>query len=221
MIQARYRTDYVGEFVVVDTVIANGSSTQTREWISNPITNHHISNRAAAIGSRSYSHKFQHQRLQRHRGGLLGKKRLQTYGTGDLWRDMTFDFFVTSDYTELKTLTETDYDQRCTVYSTARACLNHPGRLYLVPYMPALSDLALPIYLAAFDGHAEVFLLGYNLETPAVSRNWTHDVDSVFVAYAGTKFWLVGVAANMPETWRSHSNVECMNLRDFISYCDI
>lgn len=221
MIQSRYRADYTGEFVIVDTVIANGSTVQTREWIDNPIINHHISNRAAVIGSRCYSHKFQHQRLQKHRGGLLGKKRLQTYGTSDLWRDMKFDFFVTSDPDQLKDLTLADYDKNSTVYSTARACINHPGRLYLVPYMPPVSDIALPIYLAAFDGHAEVFLLGYNLETPALSRNWVQDVDQVLAAYAGTKFWLIGVEANMPEIWRNHSNVACMNLRTFISYCDI
>ena len=99
MIESRYRRDYSGEFVITEIRIADGRSQQTREWIPNVIENHHISGRAAVIGSRTDQERFKYQRLQRHRGGLLGKKRLQTYGTGDLWQDMAFDFFVTLFYT--------------------------------------------------------------------------------------------------------------------------
>ena len=221
MITARYRRDYGGEFVVLETRIANGASNQVREWIPNAIQNHHISGRAAVIGSRTLSHRFQYQRLQRHRGGLLGKKRLQTYGTGDLWHDMKFDFFVSTDRSHIERITQQGYDRRSTIYTNARMCIDHTGRLYLVPFMPQIDVLAMPVYLAAFDGHTEVFLLGYCLETLAQSRNWISDIDSVFAAYTGTAFVLVGVAGNMPESWRCHSNVRCMNTREFVSYCDV
>ena len=221
MIQARYRRDYDGEFVVVETKLAEGKREQTREWIANPIVNHHTSGRAAVIGSRAMSHRFQYQRLQRHRGGLLGKKRLQTYGTADLWQDMRFDFFVTTDRQQIADIAEQAYDERCTVYTTARMCIDYPGRFYLVPYLPQIDTLAIPVYLAAFDGHAEVFMLGYCLETPTGSRTWITDIDSVIAAYAGTAFVLVGVESNMPESWRSHSNVRSMTPRDFVSYCDV
>lgn len=221
MIQTRYRRDYDGEFVVVETRLADGQNQQTREWIANPIQNHHVSGRAAVIGSRSLSHRFQYQRLQRHRGGLLGKKRLQTYGTSDLWRDMRFDFFVTTDRVEIADMLQQGYDQLCTVFTTARMCIDNPGRFYIVPYLPQIDALAMPVYLAAFDGHAEVFMFGYCLETPTASRTWITDIDSVFDAYAGTSFVLVGVEGNMPQSWRSHSNVRSMTPRDFVSYCDV
>ena len=221
MIQARYRRDYDGEFVVVETRLVNGRNQQTREWISNPIENHHISGRAAVIGSRTLSHRFQYQRLQRHRGGLLGKKRLQTYGTGDLWQDMRFDFFVCSDRQQIGSIIEQEYDRRCTVFTTGRICIDNPGRFYIIPYLPQIDVLAMPVYLAAFDGHAEVFMLGYCLETLGGSRTWIADIDSVITAYAGTSFVLVGVEGNMPESWRNHSNVRCMAVPEFVSYCDI
>lgn len=221
MIQARYRRDYDGEFVITETRLVDGVSQQTREWIPNVIDNHHTSGRAAVIGSRTLSHRFQYQRLQRHRGGLLGKKRLQTYSTGDLWQDMIFDFFVSADRTQIAQMTQQGYDQRSTVFTTARICTENPGRFYLIPHAPQIDALAMPLYLAAFDGHAEVFMLGYCLETSAGSRRWIADIDSVMSAYRGTIFMLVGVEGNMPESWRSHSNVRCMAVPEFVSYCDI
>jgi len=221
VIQERYRRDYHGEFVIVETRLADGQSQQTREWIPNVTENHHISGRAAVIGSRTLSHRFQYQRLQRHRGGLMGKKRLQTYGTGDLWQDMRFDFFACTDRAEIDQMVVKDYDQRCTVFTSARICIDNPGRFYPVPYLPQLDALAIPLYLAAFDGHTEVFMLGYCLETPAGTRTWISDIDNIMSAYAGTAFILVGVEGNMPTSWRSHANTRCMNTREFVSYCDI
>lgn len=221
MIQTRYRRDYDGEFVIVETRLTDGTSHQTREWIPNAIENHHSSGRAAVIGSRALSHRFQYQRLQRHRGGLLGRKRLQTYGTGDLWRDMKFDFFACTHRAEITAMADQGYDQRSTVFTTARICIENPGRFYLIPFAPQVDALALPVYLAAFDGHSEVFLIGYCHETPSGSRSWIQDIDSVISAYAGTQFVLVGVEGNMPESWCSHSNVRCITVRDFVSYCDV
>ena len=47
----RYRKDYDGEFVVVDTIVAENSTSQKREWIPNAVENHHVSGRAAAIAT--------------------------------------------------------------------------------------------------------------------------------------------------------------------------
>ena len=221
MIQERYRRDYHGEFVLIETRLVDGQSHQIREWIPNVIENHHVSGRAAVIGSRFQSNGFHHQRLQRHRGGLLGKKRLQTYGTGDLWQDMRFDFFACIDRQQIDQMVTQDYDSRCTVFTTASICIENPGRFYPIPYLPQLDNLAIPVYLAAFDGHAEVFMLGYCSETIAGTKNWISDVAQVMSVYTATSFVLVGVENNMPALWRSHANVRCMPVRDFVSYCDI
>ena len=78
--EARFRVDYAGEFVITGSTWGSGKKTETREWIANPIENQHISGRAACIGSAFDQGTFDYTRLQRHRGGLLGSKKLQTYG---------------------------------------------------------------------------------------------------------------------------------------------
>jgi len=221
MIQTRYRTDYDGEFVILESRWKNGKKEQIREWVPNPIENHHISGRAAVIGSNIDSELFDYTLLQKHRGGLLGKKRLQTYSSGNIWHDMKFDFVVTTDKSELESLKEQRYHEENIVYTNARNCINYPESFYLTPYSPHLNQLALAVYLAAFDGHAEIFLIGYNNETPANSSEWTGDVNAVFSAYRLVEFILVGVESNMPTMWRNNRNVQCMKYKEFISYCDV
>ena len=48
---ARYRQDYAGEFVILETRWTKGKKVERREWIENPIQNQHISGRAVCIGS--------------------------------------------------------------------------------------------------------------------------------------------------------------------------
>lgn len=222
MIEQRFRRDYPGEFVILETRWHDGKKEQKREWIENPIDNQHISGRAAVIGSSVDRHHFDYERLQRHRGGLLSKKKLQTYAAGDIWHDMRADFVVETDRAKLPAIVESGYQTENIVYTTARNCIAFPGEFYLIPFNPRLDILALPIYLAAFDGHEEIFLLGYNQEIVSGLRNWISHVDSVFKAYPMVKFFLVGVnEQNQPGSWRSNRNVEFMDYRSWISYCDV
>ena len=221
MIPTRFRSDYSGEFVILESRWSAGRKQQTREWIPNPIKNHHISGRAVCIGSRVDTWQFDYTRLQRHRGGLLGSKKLQTYGTGTIAQSMRLDFAVVPNTEELQPLINADYQESNIVYTTVRNCIQHPEQFYLIPYSPRLIDLALLLYLAAFDGHQEVFLIGYTKEMPTTTSAWQSDIASVFSAYPGVKFHLVGLKTNMPESWLEHANVEHFDYRQFISYCDV
>ena len=94
MITERYRKDYTGEFIILNTAWAGGKKRTQREWMPNPIENHHISGRAACIGSSVDKLEFDFTILQRHKGGLLGSKKLQTYGVGEIAKQMRLDFAV-------------------------------------------------------------------------------------------------------------------------------
>jgi hypothetical protein len=218
--EARYRTDYAGEFVILETKWAGGKKEETREWIPNPIENHHLSGRAAVIGSNIDKWRFDYTRLRRHRGGLLGSKKLQTYGTGAIAQEMRLDFTVETQTDNLNKLLEAGYQRDNIVYTTARNCIRHPGEFYLIPYNPRLLDLAVTIYLAAFDGHQEVFLLGYLDITEANSLNWIPHIAQIFLAYPGVKFYLVGESTRMPDEWVDCFNTQSMTYDEFISYCD-
>jgi hypothetical protein len=219
--QPRFRADYAGEFVITETRWSGGKKTQTREWIANPIENHHISGRAACIGTAIDQYRFDYTRLQRHRGGLLGSKKLQTYGTGDIAMTMQLDFTAETDLATLTQLLEKDYQVTNIVYTTPRYCIDYPGEFYLIPLREKIHDLATLIYLAAFDGHKEIFLLGYNDEVDGGNNNWFNQIADVFLAYAGTQFYLVGESTRMPDVWVNCANAKCMTYREFVSYCDV
>jgi hypothetical protein len=224
--QARFRSDYLGEFVVTNTTWSGGKRTQQREWIANPIENQHISGRAAVIGSRDslqdpFPRGIDYTILQRHRGGLLGTLKLQTYGTGTIAEDMRLDFAVELDPEQLSKLVESKYYENNVVYTTARNCIANPGDFYLIPIHPKLLLPALPIYLACFDGHQEIFLIGYSKQTPFDNPLWIQHVAEIIEAYSGVKFWCIGEDSNMPDEWIKHGNCQTMPYRDFIGYADI
>jgi hypothetical protein len=226
IMQARFRSDYPGEFVVVNTVWENGKRTEQREWIANPIDNQHISGRAVCIGSRDslqspFPMGIDYTILQRHRGGLLGTLKVQTYGVGSIAEDMRLDFAVDVDSAQLKKLVDTKYYENHVVYTTARNCIDNPGNFYLIPQSPRLLMPALPVYLAAFDGHTEIFLLGYSKQMQFDNPRWFDQVNDVFSSYTGVKFYLVGEPTIMPDSWLECVNVSTMSYRDFIGYCDV
>lgn len=221
MLIKRYRTDYLGEFVLTETRWQGGTKHQHREWVPNPVQNQHVSGRAAVIGSDIDRSKFDYTRLGRHRGGLLGCKRLQTYGSGEIWNHMTLDFWISTHREQVQAAAAADYHLRSTAYSSTRNCFACPGKFFVVPFQPVIHDLAAAVYLAAFDGHREIFLLGYNNDTPVLASGWMSQVNDVIQSYNTTQFWLVGVAANMPAQWRNCTNVDTMDYRRFVTYCDV
>ncbi len=220
MITERYRQDYDGEFVISEVRVADGRTTQTREWIPNAITNHHISGRAAVIGSDLDRRLFEWRRLYRHKGGLLAKKKLQTYGQATMCEEMPFDFMVAGDGKAAKHVLKSSQTVTGAVFASASICLQYPGRFYLVPYLPAIDPLAQAIYLAAFDGHQEIFMLGYNNATPSGNKNWQEDVAEVIQTYSNTQFYAVG-RGDIPNRWQECDNLQDMQYRKFITYCDI
>lgn len=221
MITERYRRDYDGEFIIASTNIQGGVKLQQREWIPNQIINMHVSGRAAVIGSNNTRHRQDYSVLQHHRGGLMGKNKLQTYGCSNIWRDLQLDFYVSSDSRDINLIHKADYYKTSTVYTTSRLCLQYPEHFFLVPYQPALGDLALAVYLAAFDEHREIFLIGYNNDTAPGNSVYITQIHEIFKAYNRTKFVLVGVAGNMPDLWRKRANVAVMSYEEFRTYADI
>jgi hypothetical protein len=221
MLTARYRRDYEGEFVVTQTTWSGGRKTQQRAWIPNQITNRHVSQRAACIGSDVDLDQFDFARLQKHRGGLLSSLRLQTYGTGHIALQMSLDFTAETNEETLQQLVDQQYCKNHIVYTSPRRCLTHPGMFYPVPYGPILLPPVLAVYLAAFDDHREVFLLGYHRDTPAGSQAFTQQMQQVFEAYTDTVFTVVGRKTQVPESWLEQHNLRHMSYRDFFSYCDV
>ena len=226
MIEQRFRRDYDGEFVITETRWSGGKKIQNREWVPNPIENQHISGRAACIISdydkyNTDQNAFDYRWLQRHRGGLLGSKKLQTYGVGPITQEMRLDFAVDTRPEILAEIKARKYQENNVVYTSTRQCLLNPGEFYLVPFNPLLSVEALPLYLACFDGHKEIFVLGANKDTPASNSAWVDHLCHVMDAYKDSMFYMIGVRKNMPTVWFERPNVSSMNYREWRFFCDI
>lgn len=223
MIAPRFRTDYEGEFVVLDTVFRGGKKIQRREYIANPIINQHISGRAVIIGAGPSARTDVVRLLARHRGGLLGKKRLQTYGAEGLWRVMRLDFCVENNPSELQDMIQEKYTENTVVYTRVKNCLAMPGEFFIIPYGVRLDPIAQATYLAAFDGHQEIFLVGTDGVNNKLDLNqqYISDLNQVFAAYTGVQFRIITDGARPHDVWMRNRNVESWNYQQFVSYCDV
>jgi len=159
--------------------------------------------------------------LEKHRGGLLSSLKLQTYGTAKIALEMRLDFAVDIDFDNLQPLIDNKYVENNIVYTSSKNCIRNPGEFYLIPLNPHLCTEVLPIYLAAFDGHTEIYLHGYSKESPILHQSWIIQVTNIINAYSNIKFFIVGNEFNMPDEWLECSNTKVMDFRDFITYCDV
>jgi hypothetical protein len=124
--------------------------------------------------------------------------------------------------TEIEDIINHGYCNENIVYTNNRNCIKNPGKFYNIPFNKQLSELASALYVAAFDGHTEIFLLGYNKDLgETMGTNWVVDVNDVFRSYTDTTFHLVGTDVNMYDQWKMNRNVKCLTYRDFITYCDV
>lgn len=220
--QERYRSDYDGEFVILNTRYENGKKIQEKEWIANPIENQYISARAAVIGHGESRERFNIKNIEDHRGGLLGKKRLQTYGAQGCWKELRCDFYVENKSDQLEEIISTGYAEKSTVYTGVKNCIAYPGEFYLVPYNVKMSTVATALYIAAFDGHKELYLLGVDgtVDDKQFNRKEANDIVNVIETYKNSMFYFVS-DRQIPDCFRKPTNVKAMGYREFISHCDV
>lgn len=219
--QERYRTDYDGEFVILNTRYEDGKKIQDKEWIPNPIENQYISARAAVVGHGVSREKFNIKNIQDHRGGLLGRKRLQVYGSQGCWQELRCDFYVENDAEQLEQIIETGYAESSTVYTGVKNCIAFPGEFYLIPYNLKLNPVATAMYIAAFDGHKEIYLLGVDsIVDDVFNQKEAADILKVINTYRTSTFYFIS-DMNVEPCFRSCQNVKTMGYREFISHCDV
>jgi len=223
--EERYRSDYEGEFIITKSTIRGGKKIQDKEWIKNPIQNQHISGRAVCIADGESRAKFPIHRLEGHKGGLLGKLRVQTYGTGRVADEIICNFYVSRDKEILERCIEKEYTVHTVCYTSTTNCLAYPGEFYLTPYKTLGSDQLIAAWIACFDGHKEVFLLGYDyLDDQATIA----EICDLMNTYKGVKFTRVSAGPKRdqfdnqtPEDWKWCTNFSEMSYTQWISYCDV
>ena len=243
-----YRKNYTGETVVKTLVWENSQWHSTAEFAPSNVVNNQISNRAVVIGNGPSRLELYPQgnllnMLATHRGGLLAAGALQTYGCNALYRDFTPDFLVASNDMATE-LVKSGYCDDNIVYSSSDAVLTHPGKFYLTPQQPPWDAGALAAYLACFDGHKQVYIIGHDCHTDSPFHNYNvyagtqnyPDLDSpntesffiktlseVMKTYSDVEFIRVMPDENWytPEEWKYMLNFKQIRFNDFVREIDL
>lgn len=242
IIKTLYRNDYLGEEVATRIVYQGGERKVTTEYMPNQLVNLQTSNQALVIGNGTSRLDFDLARLKTHRAGILGAGRLQSYGCNALYRDYETDFLVVTGEEIVKEIAATDHCADHIVYANLEFLVQYPKRFYMVPQDPHWNAGSIATYLACFDGHTKVFLLGfdgndmtrghYNVyaNTPGYYTPeslipevfWEQSMLQVFQAYPMVDFVRVAPTRKfrMPESWQYQTNLRTIDIRDFVVEAD-
>ena len=129
------------------------------------------------------------------------------------------------------------------VYSSAERCLENPGKFHLIPHNVRMNAGALAVYLAAFDNHKNIYMIGYEGQhggpgynsniyagTPGYapkdhtgnSEKWERNMCKIFSAYPDISFTIVDNNINgYPDDYKWYKNVRKIDYRDFVSELDL
>lgn len=220
-IEQKFRATYTGEEVTTQMTVQGTQQQYEREWVPNNVFNNHLTSQAIVLGGGEMRKNFDMNLIKNHRGGLMGASKLQTYGCNDVYKDIECDFLVVVGRENAAEIARGGYCNNHIVYSNAGNVLDYPGKFYLVPQDPSWNAGAIAAYLAAFDGHDKIFLLGCEMD--AEHPFWAHSMKAVFDTYPDVDFVLVGQtdAAFVPDEWKSSLNLRVISVRDFVLEADI
>lgn len=236
-----YRKDFIGEFVVYGTVLENGETEERREWIANTVTNDTHTGNAVIIGNGVSRKALNLKLIKNHSGGHLGKKKLQSYGCNALYREFEPDFLVTTDSKIVNEIVDSGYPDTHVVYSSSPNVLKYPGKFHLIPNSVYMNSGAMATYMAAFDGHKKIYLVGFDNQTqkghnnnvyagtpcydptnkPVSSKKWIRFMTEIFNTYDDVDFVRVAPYGATPPEWRSCLNYREITYRQMVYEADL
>jgi hypothetical protein len=157
-----YRSNYAGENIITNLTLQDGEWNPETEFVPNAVTNTFTTNQAVVLGNGTSRANFDLRFIANHQGGLLGENRLQSYGCNALYKDFTPDFLVVTSGVVANDVVNNGYCNSNIVYSSADMVTKYPGKFYLIPQNVQMDAGANAAYMACFDGHTKVFLMGFD-----------------------------------------------------------
>jgi len=247
-IKQMYRSNYTGEDIITELTYEGGDWQKTVEYVPNAITNRQISNKAVVLGNGTsrtelYPNGDLFQLLGNHKGGLLAAGAVQTYGCNAIVRDFMPDFVVANDEMA-EELVQYGYCNDNIIYGTNAMVLSYPGKFYMVPQAPNWDMGATAAYLACFDGHKTVYLMGFDLHSrhndyqfnvyagtrgypdtisPTTEVYFEMSMLQVIKLYPDVDFVRVSPTEGyyMPDSWKYQLNLRQITFRDFVLEVDL
>jgi hypothetical protein len=235
VVKRLFRNNYPGEDIYTAATYTNGTWSYDKEFVPRVLENQKFGGRAVVIGNGTSRLNFDLNHLK--------TKTLQTYGCNALYRDFDPDFLIAVGKEIGNEIKNSGYANNHVVFSTTENIIKYPNTFHLVPQNPAWNAGAVATYLACFDGHATVYLLGHDgLDTAGYFNNvykntnayavdedkitdkfWALAMGHVFKTYNLVDFVLVNRTGRgyMPAEWRGYTNLRRITFRELVLECDL
>lgn len=253
-IREKYRKDYSGEDVNLVGLYVNGEWRYQSEFVPSSVTDVPYSDRAVVVGNGISRSQFDlalflDSRTQTTWGEYTEwvpakqRKKFNTYGCNALYRDFRVDFLVSTGDSITQEIAESEYADTNVVYAAKTNLEKYSSKFHYIPQDPPYNSGAIAAYMAAFDGHKRVFLLGFDgidssNETYNVYANtngypdknsnvsedfWVQSMSIVFSTYKDVEFIRVCPTSGFrtPEQWKYFLNFRTIDFRQFAVEADL
>ena len=219
-----YRSNYAGENIISNLILRDGEWNPVTEFVPNSVVNTHTTTQAVAVANGSSRADFDLLHIANHRGGMFAGNKLQSYGCNLLYQTFSPDFLVATGNEHIATIAESGYTTDHIVYTNAQYIVKYPGQFYLIPQNLALDSGSLSAYLAAFDGHKKIFLLGYDkYSDESADIFWVNALLLIVSTYTDVEFIRVMPTKNYScaIALQQLVNFRQISYRDFVLEADI
>lgn len=255
IIKKLYRKDFAGEDVSTVGLYIDAKWTYQKEFVPLSVEYQPVSNKAVVIGNGISRLDF-NLRLclpwrettawgeqTEWKPALNAVKKFNTYGCNALYRDYKVDFLVATGDEFLKEIATNEYSANNIVYASKSNLTKYPEKFMYIPQDPNWNAGAVAAYMAAFDGHKKVYMLGfdgidnstdiynvyagtpsYPAKTDTILEDfWMLSLANVMRTYSDTEFIRVAPSRSFrtPEDWKYFLNYRVINFRDFVLEADV
>lgn len=241
-----YRKDYRGEDVVVDRIYKNSTWNPRSEFVPKAFNFTPEQPRAVVIGNGISRLDFDLRMFLEYREGNFQnwkpasiRRKFYTYGCNAIFRDYVTDFIAITVEGLLDEFVSTVQRQEVIAYANNQFLYKHPSKFSLIPQNLNLNSGAIASYLAAFDGHSQIYMLGFDgNDTPNYNYNvyantsyyptlyenvqedfWVKSLSTIMKVYNDTEFVRVmpTSSSRIPEPWKYFTNFRQVNFNQFAS----
>lgn len=237
-----YRNTYDVHNIFTKATYVNGEWEYDKEQVTNTLHQTHFNESAIVIGNGIGRLKFDLRHLKRYPYSPPNKKFMVSYGCNALYRDFEPDYLIVTGDAIAKEITKTDYCDNHVVFANSDIIMDYPGKFHIIPQDPNWNAGAIAAYLACFDGHSKVYLLGFDgNDTPTYTNNvyvdtngykktnedtndnyWTIALINIMKVYPTVDFVLVNETGKgyMPEALK-YTSMRRLSFRQFVLEADI
>ena len=237
-----YRNNYDVHNIVTKATYVNGEWQYDNEQITNTLHQMHYNENAVVIGNGVGRLNFDLKILKKQPHSPPTKKFMVTYGCNALYRDFAPDYLVVTGTEIADEIANSDYCNENVAFANSNIIMNHPGQFHIIPQDPNWNAGAIAAYLACFDGHSRIYLLGFDgNDTPGYTNNvyantngyknidqdtndsyWTIALINLIKLYPTVDFVLVNETGKgyMPEPLK-YTTLRRLSFRQFVLEADI